>query len=155
MSNYIRLFYGDVITYPCLMHNHGLVNHCWVKEASEDNLQGAHNGLNKMAAISGTKFQNTFQIIEAEWRIYTSVYQPSLVRTMAPSCYLNQCWNIVHWTLRNKLHGNRNRNSYIFIQEYAFKNVCCKIAAILSWPQCVKKSCVCVCFDSNLTEICA
>ena len=30
------------------------------------------------------------------------------------------------------------RNSYIFIQENAFENVVCKMAAILSRPQCVK-----------------
>ena len=31
------------------------------------------------------------------------------------------------------------RNSYIFIQENAFQNVVCKIAAILSRPQCVNR----------------
>ena len=35
----------------------------------------------------------------------------------APSQYLNQCWNILNWTLRNKLRWNFNSNSYIFIQE--------------------------------------
>ena len=49
-----------------------------------------------------------------------------------------QCWNIVNWTLRNKLQWNFNRNSYIFIQENAFENVVWKMAAILSRPQCVK-----------------
>ena len=39
---------------------------------------------------------------------------------------------------RKKLKWHINRNSYIFIQENAFKNVTWKIAAILSWPQCVK-----------------
>ena len=29
---------------------------------------------------------------------------------MAPSHYLNQCWNIVDWTLSNKLKWNLNRN---------------------------------------------
>ena len=33
---------------------------------------------------------------------------------------------------------NVNRNSYIFIQENALENVVCKVAAILSRPQCVK-----------------
>ena len=37
------------------------------------------------------------------------------------SHYLNQCWKIVYWTLRNKLQWNPNRNSYIFIQENAFE----------------------------------
>ena len=56
-----------------------------------------------------------------------------------PSRYLNQCWNIVDWTLRNKL----NRNSYTFSQENAFENVVWKMASILSRPQCVNRtSCI-------------
>ena len=58
----------------------------------------------------------------------------------APSHYLNQCWNIVNWTLRNKLQWNLNRNSIIFIQENAFENVVWKMAAILTRPQCVKRT---------------
>ena len=34
----------------------------------------------------------------------------------APSQYLDQCWNIVNWTLRNKIQWSINHNSYIFIQ---------------------------------------
>ena len=56
----------------------------------------------------------------------------------APSYYLNQCWNIVNWTLGNKNKWNINRNLYIFIQENAFENVFWKMAAILFRPQCVK-----------------
>ena len=52
--------------------------------------------------------------------------------------YLNPCWNIVNWDLRNKFHWNLKRNSYIFIQENAFENVICEMAAISSRPQCVK-----------------
>ena len=52
---------------------------------------------------------------------------------LAQSHYLNQCWNIVNWTLTNELQWNCNRNSYIFIQENAFENyVVWKMAAILS-----------------------
>ena len=54
---------------------------------------------------------------------------------LSPSHYLNQCWNIVNWTLRNKLQLNWNPN--IFVQENAFENVC-KMASILSRPQCAK-----------------
>ena len=57
-----------------------------------------------------------------------------------PSHYLNQCWNIVNRTLRNKLQWNRKRNSYTFIQENAFEDVVWKMAAILPRPQCVKSS---------------
>ena len=51
--------------------------------------------------------------------------------------YRNQCWNIVNWTLRNKLQWNCNRNSNISIEENAFENNVCEKAAILSQPQCV------------------
>ena len=54
-----------------------------------------------------------------------------------PSHFMNQCWNIVNWTLRNKLQWNLNRNSNIFIQENALENVVCEMASILPRPQCV------------------
>ena len=62
-----------------------------------------------------------------------------LVAWLAPSHYLNQCWNIVNWTFRNKLQWNLNWNLCIFIQENPFENVVWKMAAILSWPQCVNE----------------
>ena len=43
---------------------------------------------------------------------------------------------IVNWTLRNKLQWNWNRNTKFFINEIAFENVVCEMAAILfrgSW----------------------
>ena len=46
--------------------------------------------------------------------------------------YLNQCCITFNWTIRNKIHWNHNRNSYIFSEEYSFENVFCEIAAILS-----------------------
>ena len=55
----------------------------------------------------------------------------------APSHYLNQCWLIVNWTLRNKLQWNLNQITKLFIHENAFENVVWKMAAILSGPQCV------------------
>ena len=54
------------------------------------------------------------------------------------SHYLNQCWNIVNWTLRNKLQWQFNRNANILIHENAIERVVCKMASILSRPQCVK-----------------
>ena len=56
----------------------------------------------------------------------------------ATSHYLNQCWNIVNWTIRNKLQWNSNRNLNIFIQENALENGICEMVSIMSWPQCVK-----------------
>ena len=61
-----------------------------------------------------------------------------LVAWPAPSHYLNQCWNIVNWTIGNKPQWNLKRNSYIFIEENAFENVVWKMASILSRPQCAK-----------------
>ena len=63
-----------------------------------------------------------------------------LVTWQAPSYYLNWRWNIVNWTLRNKLQWNLNRNSYIFIQENAFENVVWKMVVILCQPQCVNRA---------------
>ena len=63
-----------------------------------------------------------------------------LVAWPALSHYLNQCWNIVNWTIGNKLQWNLNPNLYIFIQENAFEIVIRKLVAILSQPHCVKYS---------------
>ena len=54
--------------------------------------------------------------------------------------YLNQRWNIVNMTLRNKLAWSINRKATIFIDENASENVVCEMAAILSRAQCVRDS---------------
>ena len=51
---------------------------------------------------------------------------------LSPSHYLNQCWNIVNWTLSNKLQWNFNRNSNIF-----FKKMCLKVSSVKWWPFCI------------------
>ena len=53
------------------------------------------------------------------------------------SYYLKHCWDIVDWTLGNKLQWNFDWNSYILRQENLSENVVWKMAAILSGPQCV------------------
>ena len=63
-----------------------------------------------------------------------------LIAWSAPSHYLNQWWNSVNWTLKNKLQWNFSRYSYIFIKDGAFENVVWKMADILSRPQCAKKA---------------
>ena len=60
-----------------------------------------------------------------------------LVAWSAPSHYLNQCWNIVNWTIGNQLQWNFYLNSNIFIHENAFESVVCEMAVFLSRPQCV------------------
>ena len=72
----------------------------------------------------------------APWRLTIVVWRPSYFHHLipfmrvnlqiawtAPSHYMNQCWNIVNWTPRNKLQWNVNQNSNIFIRENPFENV--------------------------------
>ena len=73
------------------------------------------------------------------WQSNHHWFRQWIVTRSVSSHYLNQCWNIVNWTLRNKRHRNFNWKSYIFIEANTFENVVCKIVAILSWPQCVKQ----------------
>ena len=68
-----------------------------------------------------------------------------------PSHYLNQCWNIVDWTLWNKLQWNLNQNIYIFIKENASENAVWKMAAILSRSQCVKHDNTLSLLNENVT----
>ena len=64
------------------------------------------------------------------------IVQIMACRLVGVKPYLNRWWDIVNCTLRNKFQWNFNRNPYIFIQENAFENVVCEMAAILSRPQC-------------------
>ena len=56
-----------------------------------------------------------------------------LAACSAPSHYLNQCWLLVNWTLRDKLQGNSDQNTKLFIHRNAFENIVCELVAILSW----------------------
>ena len=75
----------------------------------------------------------------------------------APSHYLNQSWNIIYWTFRNKHQWIFDQNSNIFIQENAFENVVCEMAVILPRPQCVNMGGILIyvlilkCFDMCLS----
>ena len=61
------------------------------------------------------------------------------VACSAPSHYLNQCWFIVNWTLRNKLQRNSNQNTKLSTHGNGYKNIVSEMAAIcprgdeLSW----------------------
>ena len=55
-----------------------------------------------------------------------------LVAYSVPSHYLNQCWVIVNWTLRNKFQWNCYQNTKLFIHENVSENIICEMAAILS-----------------------
>ena len=83
---------------------------------------------------------NSLRPSDAYMRRWTNhhCFRKWLVAWTAPSHFLNQCWNIVNWTLWNKFQWIFNRNSNIFIYENEFESVVCEMAAILSRPQCVK-----------------
>ena len=60
-----------------------------------------------------------------QW-IKATLVQIMVVAYLAPSHYLNQCWVIVNWTLRNKLQWNFNQNTKFFIHENLSENVVCQ-----------------------------
>ena len=49
-----------------------------------------------------------------------------------PSHYLNQWWNIINWTLRNKLHRNFNK-----ILIFSFKKMCFQVSSAKWQPFCL------------------
>ena len=94
--------------------------------------------------LSAFSLTNGLQLVDEiehdlliHWDRVTHICVSILTTWPSPSHCLNQCRDIVNWTLRNKLQWNPNRKSYIFIQGNALENVVSKIAAILSPPQCV------------------
>ena len=55
---------------------------------------------------------------------------------------LSETIRIYSWLrIGNKVQWNLNQNTTVFIQGNWFESVVCKIAAILSWPQCVNHHC--------------
>ena len=58
-----------------------------------------------------------------------------------PSHYLNQCWIIVNWTLRNKLLWNSYQNTKLFIHKNVFENIVCEMASVLSRGDELNKQC--------------
>ena len=66
--------------------------------------------------------------------------------------YMNQCWNVVNWTLGNKFKWNFHPITTIFVQENALDNVVWKMAAILSRPQRVKDRCASIVTKWNIQE---
>ena len=77
----------------------------------------------------------------------TSMHQiirPSLVQIMSfylspvPSHYFNQKWHVFNCILRCTFQWNMKENATIYIQEIDLKMLVCKMASILSRPQCFK-----------------
>ena len=54
-----------------------------------------------------------------------------------PNLYLHRCWCIFNLTVENKIQGNFNQITKIFIQDNAFENILYKLATVLSRPRCV------------------
>ena len=94
------------------------------------------------------------------WGCVTHIW---LVACSAPSHYLNQCCNILNWTLENKLQWKFNQNSSIFIEKNSFENVICEMALfclglnvlIIKSPLChyttlkkIAKECIPACFHA-------
>ena len=63
-----------------------------------------------------------------------------------PSHYLNQCFVIFDWNLRNTFQWNFNQNTKCFIHENAYESILCKMAAILSRGRWVKRCWPCWCW---------
>ena len=55
-----------------------------------------------------------------------------LVAYWAPRHYLNQCLDLINWTLLYKLQWIFSQKSNFFIQENVFENVVCEMMSILS-----------------------
>ena len=87
---------------------------------------------------STMQWRKNVHLTKIEWRIYASINYaiPSSDNCLATSNYLNQCYNIINWSLMDTLHSNRERNSHILIQENSVQNVVWKLVAILFRYQC-------------------
>ena len=107
----------------------------WLPVGNEVNVFAWHRLFSTTAHLTGTR-----EVLMVRGDKTRRVIPEWLVAWTAPCHYLNQCWHIVNWTLRNKLQWNFNRNSNILIQENAVESVVCQTAAILSRPQWVKLS---------------
>ena len=81
------------------------------------------------------------QIFRGLWLVVNSLskldhlwFRQRIVTWPVPSHYLNQCLNIVNWTLGNKLQWNLNRNWNIF---HEFKEMPLKMSSGIWWPLCL------------------
>ena len=63
---------------------------------------------------------------------YDALMTHHTTENSAPSHYLNQCWVIINWTLRNIIQWNFDQNKKLFIHENSSENVVCERGAILS-----------------------
>ena len=111
-------------------HFHGVIRPVFFKRAYRN--YSNQTGIKALVWYS----RSLFKLIEAGWRIHVSIILPPMVQIIAcrQAIQLNQCWNVVDWTLRNKLQWRFTKFLY-FIQENAFENVVWKTTAISSRAQ--------------------
>ena len=74
-----------------------------------------------------------------QW-IGSALVQMMSCRIFSASHYLNQCWAIVNWTLRNKFQPIFCQNIKLFIHKSASENIVWDMVAILSSLFYVRKS---------------
>ena len=78
-----------------------------------------------------------YLLISLYCRIYASMNQVrigsdnGLSPHSAPSHYLNQCWVLINWTLRNNHQWNFNQNTKLFIHKNVSENIVCEMVAKL------------------------
>ena len=88
----------------------------------------------------------TYQLIEAEWRIYVSVQQNNIAsdKGLMPVQHQTIIWSNVTMLSDRKEHISTKSYSLFksfhstCSRKYALENVVCEMAAILSRPQCVQ-----------------
>ena len=67
------------------------------------------------------------------WHPRVNSLRPSEAYLRHKNChYVNQWWNIVNWSLRNKLQWNIHLNSFFVIQENAFGSAVCEMSTIFA-----------------------
>ena len=115
--------------YTFLYKSQFLSNNCDFCQMSDISQTQLYNVRGKKISVTiqnvGIVQYTTFVSVIIHWGWQAYIYVGKLtiiVQIMA--CRLDdaQSWNIVNWTLGNKLQWNLNLNSNIFIQENAFEN---------------------------------
>ena len=103
-----------------------------------------HWGRDKMAAVLQMTFSNAFTL--THWGRVTHICVSKLIiissdNGLSPGRRQAIIWTNAGIMLIGLLGTNFSEiDLYIFIQENAFENVLWKVAAILSWPQCVNEN---------------
>ena len=109
----------------------------WFNYNTIDYVVKAHCCINVTANIYLTILFGFYLCLPGPWRqmvlthwvqvtikLSQHLFRQRLVAWPAPSHYLNQCWNIVNWTLGNKFQWNFHQNTAIFISRKCIWKCC-------------------------------